>query len=204
MTLPEPKQFHKILRTQSHHALVLVLITILAGKPFSWCASQAEQDPWENINTTGIPQDQCLLTSPTAQGQAQPYPEPQISTDTESHNGSGQKRPHWGHLVPCPCSGRIISDHMAQDCVQIVLEYPQCGTLHTLPGQTDTAVLVGLEALESMGTDRKTPVSASSLHTDAELCYVITLERLRHDRCTLDASPTQIWGLALAQQDRDL
>lgn len=45
---------------------------------------------------------------------------------------------------------------------------------HTLSGQTENAVLVGLEALESMGTDWKTPMSVSSPQTDAELCYVIT------------------------------
>lgn len=109
MTMPEPKQFHGILRTQNNQALVLIVITVLGGKIFSWCVPQAEQDPWENINTAGIPQAQCLLISPTAQqGQGQPYPKPQISMDTESQNRSGWKRPHWGHLVPCPCSGRVI------------------------------------------------------------------------------------------------
>lgn len=56
----------------------------------------------------------------------------------------------------------------------MVLEYPQRGRLLTFPGQTDTAVLVGLEALKSMGTDWKTPVSVSSPHTAAELCCAIT------------------------------
>lgn len=37
-----------------------------------------------------------------------------------------------GHLVLPPCSSRVILQHIAQDCVQIVLEYFQWGRLHTL------------------------------------------------------------------------
>lgn len=37
-----------------------------------------------------------------------------------------------GHLVLPPCSGRVILQHIAQDCIQIVLEYFRWGRLHTL------------------------------------------------------------------------
>lgn len=30
-----------------------------------------------------------------------------------------------GHLVQCLCSNRAIQEHIAQDCIQVVLEYLQ-------------------------------------------------------------------------------
>lgn len=40
-----------------------------------------------------------------------------------------------GHLVPTPCSSKIIPEHMAQACIWMVLEYLWVG-LHTLFGQS--------------------------------------------------------------------
>lgn len=41
-----------------------------------------------------------------------------------------------GRLVQLPLSSRVILQHMAQDCVQRVLEYLQGGRLHCLSGQS--------------------------------------------------------------------
>lgn len=30
-----------------------------------------------------------------------------------------------GHLIQPPCSGRVILQHIAQDCIQMALEYLQ-------------------------------------------------------------------------------
>lgn len=40
-----------------------------------------------------------------------------------------------GHLVQAPCSGRIVPEYTAQDCVMMILEYIKWGRLHNLPGQ---------------------------------------------------------------------
>lgn len=173
MSVPELKKFHQILRTQNYQGLVLIVITVLAGKLFSWCAPQAEQDPWENINTTGIPQASLHLSD---------NPTRSMTTLPWASNQHGHKNPQWVRLEqtalesPGPMS-LLRQDHLRPHGIGLCpdsSEYPQWKRLHTLPGQTDNAVLVGVEAVESRRPDWRTPVSVSSLHTAADPCYVIT------------------------------
>lgn len=91
MTVPELKQLHQILRTRKHQGLVLTGITVLEGKLFLQCVPQAEQDPWENINTTGIPQAQCLLIAPTSPARPR-------TTLPWASNQHGHKIPQWVRL----------------------------------------------------------------------------------------------------------
>lgn len=57
-------------------------------------------------------------------------------TESQNYRMGKLERTTGCHLAPPPCSSRVILDHMAQDFVQMVLEYHPWGRLQNLSGQS--------------------------------------------------------------------
>lgn len=55
---------------------------------------------------------------------------------TESQDGSGWKEPEWFVWSKPLCSSGVMLDHVAQDCVQMLLVYLQWGKLHNFCGKS--------------------------------------------------------------------